>query len=52
MNTNWCYSGFGWRVYRDNSIVGYVVASSENGAYSLAKDKYGATIRVEKISAP
>lgn len=36
----------------NNSLIGYVVASSFNNAYRLAKDKYGTTIRVEKISAP
>ena len=49
MNTNWCYSGCGWRVYKNNSLVGYVVASSEHGAYILATNKYGDSIKVEKI---
>lgn len=52
MNTNWCYSGYGWRVFRDNTLVGYVVASSQDNAYYLAKDKYGNNIRIEKITAP
>ena len=52
MNTDWCYSGFGWRVFRNNALIGYVVASSENKAVALAKDKYGDSIRVEKVMAP
>jgi hypothetical protein len=51
MNTDWCYSGYGWRVYKQNSFVGYVVASYECGAYRLAQQKYGEHVRVEKIAA-
>lgn len=53
MNTNWCYSGFGWKVYNNNNtFLGYIVASSQYDAYNLAKDKYGNHIWVERISAP
>ena len=52
MNTTWCYSGCGWRVYNGDTLVGYVLASSLYGAINLAKDKYGDNVRVEKVSAP
>lgn len=52
MNTDWCYSGFGYRVYKNNILVGYVVSSCEKSALTLAQQKYGKYVIVSRVSAP
>lgn len=49
MNTNFCYSGYTWRVFQHNRFVGYVHSSSANHAYLIAKEKYGDYIWVERV---
>lgn len=52
MITTNCYSGYSWRVYRYNNLIGYVVASSQYNAYMVAKKKYGDFIWIERVLAP
>jgi|LakMenE01Jun11ns_1017448.scaffolds.fasta_scaffold9846247_3 hypothetical protein len=50
MNTNFCYSGITWKVYRySHTLVGYVVASSQYQAQILAKEKFGDFVWIERV---
>jgi len=52
MNTNFCYSGYSWRVVQNNRFVGYVVALSETDALRKAAEKFGSNLWVERLVAP
>jgi hypothetical protein len=53
MNTNFCYSGITWKVYRySHTLVGYVVASSQYQAHILAKEKFGDFVWIERVRCP
>jgi hypothetical protein len=49
MNTNNCYAGFSWRVFKNNRFAGYVVAMSETDAMRKATEKFGRYVWVERI---
>jgi hypothetical protein len=48
MNTNNCYAGCSWRVYKYGKFVGYIVAFTQYDAWQKAREKYGSDIRIEK----
>lgn len=52
MNTDFCYSGYSWRVFQFNRFVGFVVANSEADAYRKAKARYGEYVWVERVACP
>jgi hypothetical protein len=52
MNTNFCYSGITWRVFKHNRFVGYVMAASMIDAERKAKEKYGDYLWLERVSCP
>jgi hypothetical protein len=49
-NNNFCYSGYSWRVIKNNRFVGYVIAMSETDAMRKAYQKFGKFIWVERMA--
>lgn len=49
MKTINSYTGYSWRVVKNNRFVGYVVAMSETDALRKAFEKFGSLVWVEKI---
>lgn len=52
MTNTFCYSGYGWRVVKNNKFIGYVVALSEWDAVRKAEMKFGKNIFVERVIDP
>lgn len=44
------YTGYSWRVVKNNRFVGYVVAMSEADAMRKAFEKFGRMVWVERVS--